>query len=138
MKDNDLVGECTEVETDDDNQNGKVIATSPQANTQADPGSTVTIQIGKKAEQEKIKVPNVVGQNVGQAKQILQAAGFTNIQFTQGSDQSDTALVTGQDPGQGNEVDDPGNTQITLQTIGFGNGNNGGNNGDNDNGGIFG
>jgi len=138
MDANGLVGECTEVETQDGNQVGKVIATSPQANTQADPGSTVTIQIGKQAEQEKTQVPNVVGQTVGQAKQTLQAAGFTNIQFTNGSDQSDTAIVTGQDPGQGNEVDDPGNTQVTLQSVGFGNNNNGGNNGDNDNGGIFG
>ncbi|UIX32603.1 Stk1 family PASTA domain-containing Ser/Thr kinase [Streptomyces sp. GQFP] len=135
---NGLVGECTEVETQDANQVGKVIATSPQANTQADPGSTVTIQIGKAAEQEQTEVPNVVGQTVGQAKQTLQAAGFTNIQFTGDSDQSDTAIVTAQDPGQGNEVEDPGNTQITLQSVGFGNNNNGGNDGDNDNGGIFG
>ncbi|WP_105970212.1 Stk1 family PASTA domain-containing Ser/Thr kinase [Streptomyces geranii] len=138
MQDNDLVGECTEVETQDGNQVGKVIATSPQANTQADPGSTVTIQIGKQAEQQKTQVPNVIGQTVGQAKQTLQAAGFTNIQFTNGSDQSDNAFVTGQNPGQGNEVDDPGNTQITLQSVGFGNGNgnNDGDNGDND--GLFG
>lgn len=136
MDANGLVGECTEVETGDNNLIGKVIATSPQANTQADPGSTVTIQIGKAA--DKTEVPNVVGQTVGQAKQTLQAAGFTNIQFTNDSDQSDTAIVTGQDPGQGNEVEDPGNTQVTLQSVGFGNNNNGGNNGDNDNGGIFG
>ncbi len=138
MDDNGLVGECTEIPTEDDNQDGKVIATSPQANVQANPGSKVTIQIGKKAEEEKTQVPNVVGQTVGQAKQTLQAAGFTNIRFSDGSDQSDTAFVTGQDPGQGNEVDDPGNTQITLQSVSFGNGNNGGNNGDNDNGGLFG
>ncbi|MDX2542988.1 Stk1 family PASTA domain-containing Ser/Thr kinase [Streptomyces sp. WI04-05B] len=136
MADNDLVGECTEVETQDDNQDGKVISTSPAANTQADPGSKVTIQIGKKAEEQKTKVPNVVGQTVGQAKQTLQASGFTQIQFTNGSDQSDTAFVTGQDPQRDTEVDDPGNTQITLQTVNFGNGNNGGN-GDN-NGGVFG
>ncbi|MGW3647666.1 Stk1 family PASTA domain-containing Ser/Thr kinase [Streptomyces sp. NPDC000878] len=136
MQANGLVGECTEVETDDDNQIGKVIATSPQANTQADPGSTVSIQIGKAA--DKAEVPNVVGQTVGQAKQTLQAAGFTNIQFSNGSDQSDTAIVTDQDPDGGNEVDDPGSTQVTLQSVGFGNNNNGGNNGDNDNGGIFG
>ncbi|WP_371661222.1 Stk1 family PASTA domain-containing Ser/Thr kinase [Streptomyces sp. NBC_00280] len=135
---NGLVGECTEVPTEDDNQDGKVIATSPAANTEADPGSKVTIQIGKKAEEQKTQVPNVVGQTVGQAKQTLQAAGFTQIQFTQGSDQSDTAFVTAQDPGKDTEVDDPGNTQITIQSVGFGNGNNGGNNGDNDNGGIFG
>ena len=138
MQANGLVGECTEIPTEDDNQNGKVIATSPQANTEADPGSKVTIQIGKKAEQPKIKVPSVIQKTVGEAKQILQGAGFTNIQFANGSDQSDTALVIAQDPQGDTEVDDPGNTQITLQTVNFGNNDGGGNNGDNDNGGIFG
>ncbi|WP_405770596.1 Stk1 family PASTA domain-containing Ser/Thr kinase [Streptomyces sp. NBC_01538] len=138
MQANGLVGNCTEIETTDDNQVGKVIATSPQANTEADPGSTVTIQIGKKAEVKKTPVPNVTQKTVGEAKQILQAAGFNNIQFANGSDQSDAALVIAQDPqgGNGNEVEDPGNTQITLQTVNFGGGNNGGN-GDN-NGGFFG
>lgn len=138
MQANGLVGECTEIPTEDDNQNGRVIATSPQANTEADPGSKVIIQIGKKTEPEKIEVPNVTQKTVGEAKQILQAAGFTNIQFANGSDQSDVALVIAQDPqgGNGNKVEDPGSTQITLQTVNFGN-NNGGN-GDNDNGGIFG
>ncbi|MEH0420184.1 Stk1 family PASTA domain-containing Ser/Thr kinase [Streptomyces sp. B21-083] len=137
MQANGLVGECTEVETQDDNQDGKVISTSPTANQEADPGSTVTIQIGKKAEVQQTDVPNVTQKTVGEAKQILQAAGFNQIQFTNGSDQSDTALVIAQNP-QGGKVDDPGNTQITLQTVNFGNGNNGGNNGGNNNGGIFG
>jgi len=132
MQANDLVGNCTEVETDDTNQIGKVISTTPSAGTQADKNSSVNIQIGKAA--DKTEVPNVVGQTVAQAKQTLNNAGFTNIQFANGSDQSDTALVAQQDPGAGNEVDDPGSTQITLATVSAGNGNNGGNNG----GGFFG
>ncbi|MFJ7075313.1 Stk1 family PASTA domain-containing Ser/Thr kinase [Streptomyces sp. NPDC098781] len=135
MTANNLVGTCTEVDTQDPNQVGKVIATSPQAGSEADKNSTVTIQIGKQA-QQKTQVPNVVGQTVGQAKQTLAAAGFTNIQFANGSDQSDTAFVTDQDPKGGQEVDDPAGTQITLTTVGFGNGGN--NNGGNGNGGIFG
>ncbi|UUU32591.1 Stk1 family PASTA domain-containing Ser/Thr kinase [Streptomyces sp. CA-210063] len=137
MQANDLVGTCTEVETEDDNLVGKVIATSPEAGTELDKGDTVTIQIGKEAEEQETEVPNVVGQTVGQAKQTLQAAGFTNIQFAGGSDQSDTAIVTDQDPDGGNNAD-PAQTTITLASVGFG-GNNGGNNnnGGND-GGIFG
>jgi beta-lactam-binding protein with PASTA domain/predicted Ser/Thr protein kinase len=140
MQANGLVGNCTEIETTDDNQVGKVIATSPQANTEADPGSTVTIQIGKKAEVKKTPVPNVTQKTVGEAKQILQAAGFNNIQFANGSDQSDAAFVIAQDPqgGNGNEVEDPGNTQITLQTVNFGGGNNGRNGDNNNGGGVFG
>ncbi|MYS91435.1 MULTISPECIES: Stk1 family PASTA domain-containing Ser/Thr kinase [Streptomyces] len=137
MQASNLVGNCTEVETDDDNQVGKVIATTPQAGTSVDKNSSVNIQIGKKKEQQKTRVPQVVGQTVGQAKQTLAAAGFTNIQFAGGSDQSDTALVSGQDPQGNQEVDDPAGTTITLQTVGFGN-NGGNNNGGNGNGGIFG
>ncbi|MGW6544357.1 Stk1 family PASTA domain-containing Ser/Thr kinase [Streptomyces massasporeus] len=134
MQASDLVGNCTEVETDDDNQVGKVIQTTPQAGTSVDPNSSVNIQIGKKKQQQKVKVPQVVGQTVGQAKQILAQAGFTTIQFAGGSDQSDNALVAGQNPGPNQEVDDPAGTTITLQTVGVGGNNNGGNG----NGGIFG
>ncbi|MFD5227770.1 Stk1 family PASTA domain-containing Ser/Thr kinase [Streptomyces qaidamensis] len=136
MQASNLVGNCTEVETDDDSQVGKVIQTTPQAGTSVDPNSSVNIQIGKKKEQQKVKVPQVVGQTVGQAKQILAQAGFTNIQFAGGSDQSDNALVAGQNPGPNQEVDDPAATTIILQTVGVGGGNNGGNG--NGNGGIFG
>ncbi|MGW0420185.1 Stk1 family PASTA domain-containing Ser/Thr kinase [Streptomyces sp. NPDC003015] len=133
MQANNLVGNCTDVETDDTNQIGKVIATSPQAGTQADKNSSVNIQIGKA--KDKTEVPNVVGRTVAQARQILNSAGFTDIQFANGSDQSDTALVAQQDPGAGNEVDDPGSTRVTLQTVSVGNGNN---NGGNNGGGFFG
>ncbi|MFC8366028.1 Stk1 family PASTA domain-containing Ser/Thr kinase [Streptomyces griseorubiginosus] len=132
MQANNLVGNCTEVETEDTNQIGKVISTAPQAGTQADKGSSVTIQIGKAA--DKTEVPNVVGQTVGQAKQTLKNAGFNNIQFANGSDQSDNAFVVQQNPGGGTEVNDAGSTQIVLATVGGGGGNNGGNNG----GGFFG
>ncbi|WP_329051906.1 Stk1 family PASTA domain-containing Ser/Thr kinase [Streptomyces violaceus] len=134
MTANNLVGNCTEVDTQDDNQVGKVIATTPQSGSSVDRDSSVNIQIGKK-EQQKARVPQVVGQTVGQAKQTLAQAGFTNIQFANGSDQSDTALVAGQDPQGNQEVDDPANTTVTLQTVGVGGGNNNGGNG---NGGIFG
>ncbi|MGA5894896.1 Stk1 family PASTA domain-containing Ser/Thr kinase [Streptomyces venetus] len=134
MTANDLVGNCTEVDTQDDNQVGKVIQTTPQAGASVDKNSSVNIQIGKKQKQ-KTRVPQVVGQTVGQAKQTLAQAGFTNIQFANGSDQSDNAFVAGQDPQPNQEVDDPAGTTVTLQTIGAG-GNN--NNGGNGNGGLFG
>ncbi|MGW0338037.1 Stk1 family PASTA domain-containing Ser/Thr kinase [Streptomyces sp. NPDC003011] len=135
MTDNELVGNCTEVETDDDSQVGKVIRTTPQSGSQVDKNSTVNIEIGKAKPKEKTKVPSVLGQTVQQAKQTLQAAGFTTIQFQNGSDQSDTAIVAGQDPGANSEVEDPAGTTITLQTVSVGgNGNNGGNG----NGGFFG
>lgn len=137
MEANDLVGTCTEVETQDPNLVGKVVATNPEAGSELNKGDTVTIQIGKAAEEEKkAQVPNVVGRTVGEAKQILQAAGFTNIQFAGGSDQSDTAFVTDQDPDGGNEAD-PTKTTITLASVGFGGNNGNNNNGGGDGGGFF-
>ncbi|MFF7074336.1 Stk1 family PASTA domain-containing Ser/Thr kinase [Streptomyces pseudovenezuelae] len=133
MQANNLVGNCTQVETDDTNQIGKVISTSPQAGTQADKNSSVNIQIGKP--KDKTEVPDVRNRTVAQARQILNNAGFTNIQFANGSDQSDTALVIQQDPQGGSEVDDPGGTQINLTTVSVGGGNN---NGGNNGGGFFG
>jgi serine/threonine-protein kinase len=62
---------------------------------------------------------------VAEAKQILTAAGFTNIVFN--GDSSDTAFVIDQDPKPDKKTNDPAGTQITLTT--FGAQQNGGNNG---------
>jgi serine/threonine-protein kinase len=135
MQANDLVGNCTEQETDDPNQVGKVISTTPQANQQVDKNSSVQMVVGKAKQQQKVKVPEVRVRPLGQAKQILQQQGFTNIQVS--GPQDDNAIVTQQDPQPGTEVDNPGGQTITLTTAGGGgNNNNGG--GDNGGGGIFG
>ncbi|MBV7698141.1 Stk1 family PASTA domain-containing Ser/Thr kinase [Streptomyces sp. TRM70350] len=135
MQDNDLTGTCVETPTTDPNQDGKVVETTPPVGSQVDKNSTVTMKVGKL--QQKTKVPNVVGRTVGEARQILNGAGFTNIQFEGGSDQSDGARVIAQNPPGDQEVDDPAGTQITLRTVNFGNGDNGGNGG-NGNGGVIG
>ncbi|MFI6021016.1 Stk1 family PASTA domain-containing Ser/Thr kinase [Streptomyces sp. NPDC051287] len=126
MQANNLTGNCSEVETDDPNLVGKVVSTDPANGTQVDKNSTVNIQIGKAKQQQQTPVPSVVGQTVQQAKQTLQAAGFTNIQFN--GDNSDNARVIGQDPNANSPVDNPGGTQVTLTTVNVG-GNNGGNGG---------
>ncbi|WNM28928.1 Stk1 family PASTA domain-containing Ser/Thr kinase [Streptomyces sp. Li-HN-5-11] len=135
MQANNLVGNCTEVDTNDPNQVGKVIQTAPAANTQADPGSKVNIQIGKQAQQQT-PVPRVVGMTVGQAKQSLAQSGFTQIQFAPGSSQDDNAFVIKQDPKDGQRTNNPGGTTITLTTFGGGGNNNGGNNNGGNNGGL--
>ncbi|MFE5035163.1 Stk1 family PASTA domain-containing Ser/Thr kinase [Streptomyces sp. NPDC056683] len=126
MAQNNLVGNCTDVATTDPNQVDKVISTDPPKGTQVKKNSTVNIQIGKA--QQQTAVPEVRGQTVSQAKQTLQAAGFTQIQFN--GDSSDNAIVTNEDPQPNTGVNDPGSTTITLTTVSAGNGNgNGGNNG---------
>ncbi|MER6010407.1 Stk1 family PASTA domain-containing Ser/Thr kinase [Streptomyces bluensis] len=129
MQDNDLTGTCTEVETDDDNLVGKVITTTPPAGTSVDKNSTVTIQIGKKAEQQVVTVPDVTRQRVKDARKALEREGLSvgNI----GGSQNEDAIVLVQDPQPGSQV--PAGTPVNLQAVDQG-GNNGGNNG----GGFFG
>ncbi|GFE23480.1 MULTISPECIES: Stk1 family PASTA domain-containing Ser/Thr kinase [Streptomyces] len=123
----------TEQEVTDPNQVGKVLSQSPDGNTPAKEGSTVTLTVGKAGAQTP--VPSVVGQTVKEAKKALQQAGFTNIQFAGGS-QDDNARVAAQDP-QPQTPSDPKTTTVTLTTIGGGGNGNGGNGGD-DGGGFIG
>ncbi|MFB6440661.1 Stk1 family PASTA domain-containing Ser/Thr kinase [Streptomyces sp. NPDC056411] len=119
----------TEEQVSDPNQVGKVTKQSPEGNSQAKQGSTVTLTVGKAAAQTPM--PGVVGRTVKEARQALQQAGFTNIQFAAGSAQDDKARVANQDPAPNTPVD-PTTTTVTLTTVG------GGGNGDNGGGGIFG
>ncbi|MFE2580724.1 Stk1 family PASTA domain-containing Ser/Thr kinase [Streptomyces sp. NPDC059378] len=120
MEANNLTGNCVEVDTDDQNQVGKVISTVPERGTQADKGSTVQIQIGKAKQQ--VQVPNIQGQKLKDAKQMLAQAGL-NVGSIQGS-QDDDATVFSSDPGQGNTVP----TGTTVNLIAVKQGNNGGGN----------
>ncbi|MCT9110671.1 Stk1 family PASTA domain-containing Ser/Thr kinase [Streptomyces mirabilis] len=135
MTDNNLVGDCTDIDVTDPNQAGKVVSTVPAIGSSADKGSRVNIQVGKAQAQQK-QVPSVFGKTVQQAKQILQQNGFNGIQFADGSDSSDNAIVINQDPPAGTEAD-PNATTITLTTQSFGN-NGGNNNGGNGFGGLTG
>ncbi|WP_275463895.1 Stk1 family PASTA domain-containing Ser/Thr kinase [Streptomyces noursei] len=117
----------TDQDVSDPAQNGKVISQSPTGNQQAAQNSTVTLTVGKAAQAQ---VPGVTGKKVKDAKQMLQQAGFNNIQFAGGSSQDDNAMVISQDPQPGTGGD-PASTTVTLTTMG-------GNNGGNNDGGIFG
>ncbi|MFI6487029.1 Stk1 family PASTA domain-containing Ser/Thr kinase [Streptomyces sp. NPDC050564] len=129
MTQNNLVGECTEVETNDPNLVDKVIQTTPAANNKADPGSKVQIQIGKAAQQQQVTVPNLTGQRLKDARKALEDLGLT-VGNINGS-QDDNAFVIASDPGANQPV--AVGTVINLSTTGQ-------NNGGNDNGGtnIFG
>ncbi|MEU3662538.1 Stk1 family PASTA domain-containing Ser/Thr kinase [Streptomyces sp. NPDC032940] len=106
---------------------GTIFEQSFTPGTDVDRGSTVTVKIAKAP--AKTKVPAIApGTPLGQAKQTLTAAGFTNIQVS--GPQDDNALVVTQNPPGDTEVDDPAATPIVLQTAGGGGGG--------DNGGLFG
>ncbi|MFF9770309.1 Stk1 family PASTA domain-containing Ser/Thr kinase [Streptomyces sp. NPDC014636] len=129
---------CTETPVTDPAQDGKVQSTNPVAGQEVVKNTSVVINVGKAQQQPQKPVPNVVTKRVAEAKQILQQAGFNNIQFAPGSSDDDNAFVSQQDP-QPNGNADPNSTTITLTTVSF-DGGNGNGNGNNDNGGtnIFG
>ncbi|MBC2905612.1 Stk1 family PASTA domain-containing Ser/Thr kinase [Streptomyces cupreus] len=129
MTENDLVGECTEVDTQDPNQVGKVIATTPSPGEQADPGSKVNIQIGKQANAQ-VQVPPIQGQKLKDAKKMIEDAGLVVGSIT-GSD-DDNATVFTSDPAPGSTV----NKGQTVNITAFDSGESG--DGGNGNGGIFG
>ncbi|SBT94887.1 serine/threonine protein kinase [Streptomyces sp. DI166] len=131
MEENDLVGECTDVETQDPNQVGKVIATTPGSGQQAVPGSKVTIQIGKAPENQQVQVPNLQGQKLKDAKKALTDLGLVVGNIT--GSQDDNATVFSTNPGAGNTVNK--GQRVDLVAFDGGPGGNGGNGGD---GGLFG
>ncbi|MDX6310841.1 MAG: eukaryotic-like serine/threonine-protein kinase [Streptomyces sp.] len=100
-----------------------VIAQTPDGNADYTPDTPITLTVSSGPSQTT--VPSVLGQTVKQAKQTLQAAGFNNIAFANGSSSDDNALVSAQDPG-GNSQADPTSQTVTLTTVGGNNGGNGG------------
>ena len=125
MEGSDLEATCTDQPTTDENQVGKVISTTPSANQQVDPGSKVTVVVGKAV--EKTAVPEVRGKSLAEARQTLQESGFGNVRVQPGSPTEDNTTVIAVDPQPGTEVDDPAAQQVTLTTLA---GNNGGDGGD--------
>ncbi|GAA3226626.1 Stk1 family PASTA domain-containing Ser/Thr kinase [Streptomyces sp. NPDC006186] len=133
MAANNLVGTCVEVQVTSQDQDGKTVGTDPAPGTEVKKGSEVQIKVGK-FQQQQTPVPTVRNQRLKEARQALEAAGFTNINVV--GSQEDRAIVINQDP-QGGTPADPASTTITLTTVVFGGGGNGGPGGD-DGGGLFG
>ncbi|MFI1563584.1 Stk1 family PASTA domain-containing Ser/Thr kinase [Streptomyces sp. NPDC020490] len=128
MTASNLVGNCTDVETDNAALVGKVIGTNPVAGSQVKKNSAVTIQIGKAKQNEQVQVPNnIQGQRLKDARKALQQAGLQVGNVTGATD--DNAIVLGSNPSQGSTVDK--GTSVDLITVAQG-----GNNGGNDNGGT--
>ncbi|MGW1890270.1 Stk1 family PASTA domain-containing Ser/Thr kinase [Streptomyces sp. NPDC002004] len=131
LEDNDLQGQCTEVEKPDA-EPGKVFAQSLDPGSEADPGSTVNLQVAKAPQQSQ--VPTLTAMQLKDAKKALRQAGL-QVGNINGS-QDDNAFVIASDPPAGTTV--PANTPVNLTTTGGGQpgGNNGGNN--DGGGGLFG
>jgi serine/threonine-protein kinase len=103
---------------DSDQPQGTVVKQTPDGNNDYDPTTQVTLYVssGQASASPTTQVPNVVGKNVQHAEQILQQAGYTDIQFTPGSSQDPNARVMMQNPGANSQAD-PGSTTVTLTTV---------------------
>jgi eukaryotic-like serine/threonine-protein kinase len=85
-------------EVDSTQAAGVVISQSPSGNSSVDPHSSVTLTVSKGP--KTVEVPDVVGQNVDEAKAALSGAGFKARVITQDTtDPSQDNLVQSQDPG---------------------------------------
>ncbi|MEV6301006.1 Stk1 family PASTA domain-containing Ser/Thr kinase [Actinoplanes sp. NPDC051861] len=79
---------------------GVVVATDPKAGEQLKPGDTVTVVLSKG--RAPITVPNLVGQNINNARGELQRLGLTALERPKESDQpADTILAQSLKPGTG-------------------------------------
>jgi beta-lactam-binding protein with PASTA domain/predicted Ser/Thr protein kinase len=113
----------------------KVIAQSPDPFQRYAADTQITLTVSSGPSQSTSTVPNVVGQTLRDAKQLLAAKGFTNLQLTPNSSNNDNAQVINQDPAANTPEADPGSVTVTLTTADSGgNGNGGGGGG----GGFFG
>ena len=86
------------LDQDGPEQAGTVVSTSPGSGTSAPESSTVTVFVSS----GKIPLPNVIGKTQEDAVQILDEAGFENVNpFPQSSSDGTPGTVIGQDPATG-------------------------------------
>ena len=79
-------------EYNDEVENGHVISQSPEADTMAPEGSSVTIRVSQGAEVVKVKVPNVIGKTEADATIILIENGLAVGTVTTTANE-DTSLI---------------------------------------------
>ncbi|MFJ8313551.1 MULTISPECIES: Stk1 family PASTA domain-containing Ser/Thr kinase [unclassified Streptomyces] len=98
----------------------QVVSMTPTGNTNQTKDVQIVLKVSKGPQtppQTQGQVPQgLVGQTVKKATQMLNDAGFSNIQFAQGSSNDEKARVAMVTPGSGTTVDP--NQPITLTTLG--------------------
>jgi serine/threonine-protein kinase len=103
----------TTTQTSSSGQSGDVISQSPSGNTQALPGTTVSIVVAKAPTTSS--VPSVSGQSVAAAQATLQGAGFkVNQQSKKVTRASRNGIVLSQSPGGGTTVQKGSTVTITV------------------------
>ena len=89
---------------------GVVVSTNPKAGTKLKPGETVTLVLSKG--RPPIDIPDVVGKNINEARQLLNAKGLKAVEESVESDQPRDTVIS-QTPKAGTGVEK--NTDVKLQ-----------------------
>lgn len=97
-----------------DQEQGKVIAQSPNANSKAKLGDTITITVSQGS--EKAKVPSVVGQSQSSATAALSAAGLNVTVTNENSDSVASGNVISQSIDSGKYVEKGTTVNITVSS----------------------
>ncbi|MGW4440505.1 Stk1 family PASTA domain-containing Ser/Thr kinase [Streptomyces sp. NPDC004596] len=117
-------GTCNDTPTDNPDDDGKVLSTTPAAGSEVAKNTPVAINVGK-VQNQQVQVPDVQGKTLRDARKLIEQAGLKvgNV----APSQDDNATVFTVNPGQGTTVQR--GSSVDLVTVGGGqNGNNGGGN----------
>uniref|UniRef100_A0AAU2V5T0 non-specific serine/threonine protein kinase n=1 Tax=Streptomyces sp. NBC_00003 TaxID=2903608 RepID=A0AAU2V5T0_9ACTN len=105
----------------------QVVSMTPTGNTNQTKDVQIVLKVSKGPQSQtpppggQVAIPQgLVGQTVKKAEQVLNDAGFSNIQFTPGSSDDEKARVSIVTPGSGTMADP--NQPVTLTTFGGGGG----------------
>ncbi|MEV7044682.1 Stk1 family PASTA domain-containing Ser/Thr kinase [Amycolatopsis sp. NPDC051061] len=101
-----------EVDTDDQDQVGKVVNQTPQAGSDAQQGASVSISIGKGKQLKQ--VPNLIGKTFAEASSTLTGMGFTVKRVEQQSDQPKEQVI--QQTPNGGQVTVGSQITLTVST----------------------
>ena len=105
-----------EFETSDDVDAGRVISVSPDAGTEVEEGSEVTIVVSTGPETKMVAVPKLVGREAADAEAALTSAGLVGSVTEQYSDEP-AGQVISQSPLEGEQVEE-GSTVSYVVSLG--------------------
>ena len=109
--------EYEEVTIDHDTiQEGYVVRTDPDKNTQVPTGTVVTVYVSRGTDKEMLEVPNVGHDQEEDAVELIEEAGFKAVVTYQQSDRYDEGEVIRQSPEGGNLLEEGGEVQLVVSS----------------------
>jgi serine/threonine-protein kinase len=107
--------EASVAEEESSSPKGQVIQQSPDAGTSVEPGSTVAIVVSGGEEEERARVPNVIGKLRSEAVEAIRAASLTpSVEEEETEVSGQVGRVTDQFPPPGSELEPGATVTITV------------------------